>query len=364
MSIRQKKYADHLTIWNCNRSLYSGKILAVMFPVLGVLIFFMKEIETVIFWGMLAGAEAMQLAAILIINYMMKKDNRDAMSVLYKLYYAFTMLCLVVLSALEYRQSGSLLLLMGTMAYYVFVPALSQKEQKISSYAILIVAAIYCISVFDMGVRVVVDAAIVFVAAVLLGRYSQDNIRYKEKLKSELKEKTISSEHDALTGLMNRWGLDKQVEYLWPYCARNNSPVGAIEIDIDFFKKYNDQFGHPEGDKCLQKVANVIHDSARRSSDIAVRIGGEEFLVFVQNMTENEVIRYALLIRDKVAELKIPHADDAISKYVTVSMGVAYTYPNDKNSFQQLYEEADQALYKAKNNGRNCVACEDQIYGK
>lgn len=364
MSIRQKKYADYLTTWNCKRCLYSGKILAVVFPVLGALIFFMKETETAIFWAVLIGAEVIQFASLLVISYMMKEGMRNAISIVYKLYYALTILLLVVLSVLEHRQSGSLILLVGTMAYYVFIPALSRKEQKVSAYAIMVIAVMYCILIFDMGVRFVVDAAIVFVSAVILGSYSQDNMRYKEKLKSELKEKTISSEHDALTGLMNRWGLEKQIEYLWPYCARTNSPVGIIEIDIDFFKKYNDKFGHPEGDKCLQKVANAIHDSARRSSDIAVRTGGEEFLVFVQNMTEKEIIKFALMIRDKVAELKIPHACDAVSKYVTVSMGAAYTYPNEKNNFQQLYEEADQALYKAKDNGRNCVVCGGVIYGK
>lgn len=362
MSIRQKKYADHLTTWNCKRSLQSGKMLAVLFPVLGALFFFMKEEETTAFWAVLIVAEVVQLIAISILIYVTKKNKRDTMSALYKLYYVLTVLSLLMLSALEYMQSKSLLLLMGAMAYYVFVPVLSQKEQRTSAYIILVLAVFYCIAVFNMGIRAIVDTAIVLAAAVILGRYSQDNIRYKEKLESELEEKTISSEHDALTGLMNRWGLEKQVEYLWPYCARIHAPIGVIEIDIDFFKKYNDKFGHPEGDKCLQKIANVLHESARRSSDLAVRIGGEEFVVLVQNMTEGEIVKYALMIRNKVEELKIPHAYDGISKYVTVSMGAAYTYPNEENSYQQLYKAADKALYKAKENGRNCVACGDSIY--
>ncbi len=107
--------------------------------------------------------------------------------------------------------------------------------------------------------------------------------------------------------------MEKQIEYLWPFCTRTNSPVGIIEIDIDFFKKYNDKFGHPEGDICLKKVAGVLQESARRSSDIAVRIGGEEFVVFVQNMSEKEIIKFALRIRDKIEELKIPHAWDEVA---------------------------------------------------
>lgn len=363
-SIRQKEFADRLTTWNCKRSLYSGRALVILFPVLGGLNFFLEKTEVTAYWVILLVEEIVQMAALQIFQFEVKTDKQNVLSIAYKVYYVLTMLGLLGLSALEYRKSGSLLLLIGIMTYYVIVPVLSQKEQKVSAYGLLVLAVPYCIAVSDLGIRAVVDSAVVLTAAAVLGRFSQDNMRYKEKLKSELKEKTISSEHDMLTGLMNRLGLEKQIELLWPYCARTNTPVGFIEIDIDFFKKYNDKFGHPEGDKCLKKVAGVLQESARRSSDIAVRTGGEEFVVFVQNMTEKEIVKFALRIRDKVEELKIPHAWDEVSKYVTVSMGAAYIYPNSTNNFHQLYEDADKALYKAKGNGRNCVVFGDLVYGK
>ena len=363
-SIRQKEFADRLTIWNCKRSLYSGRVLVVLFPVLGGLNLLLVKSEVMAYWVVLLIEEIIQMAALQIFQFEVKTDTQGILSIAYKLYYALTMLGLLVLSVLEYRQSGSLLLLIGIMTYYVVVPVLSRKEQMVSAYGILVLAVPYCIAVSDLGIRAIVDSAVVLCAAAVLGRFSQDNMRYKEKLKNELKEKTISAETDVLTGLMNRLGLEKQIEYLWPFCTRTNSPVGIIEIDIDFFKKYNYKFGHPEGDICLKKVAGVLQESARRSSDIAVRIGGEEFVVFVQNMSEKEIIKFALRIRDKIEELKIPHAWDEVSKYVTVSMGAAYIYPNNTNNFQQLYEHADKALYKAKRNGRNCVVFGDLVYGK
>lgn len=363
-SVRQKEFADRLTIWNCKRSLRSGMVLAILFPILGVLNFFLSKNEAMAYWGVLLAEELVQLAALWFFRRGAETDKRDRLAVMYKAYYVLTVLGILVMSVFEYRTSESLLLLVGVMSYYVSVPALSQKEQRLSGYGILVLAVPYCIAVSDLGIRAVVDSAVILSAAAVLGRFSQNNMRYKEKLKSELMEKTISAEHDVLTGLMNRLGLEKQIEFLWPYCARANVPVGVIEIDIDFFKKYNDKFGHPEGDICLKKVAGVLQESARRSSDIAVRTGGEEFLVFVQNMTEKEIIKFALRIRDKVEELKIPHAWDEISKYVTVSMGAAYIYPNSTNNFHQLYEHADKALYKAKRNGRNCVVFGNLVYGK
>ena len=99
-----------------------------------------------------------------------------------------------------------------------------------------------------------------------------------------------------------------------------------VEIDIDFFKKYNDRFGHPAGDKCLKEVAHAIKNTAKRSVDITARTGGEEFIIFVQNMTEAELVEFAMKVRKNVADLKIAHAYAGVSEYVTVSMGLRMGY--------------------------------------
>lgn len=186
----------------------------------------------------------------------------------------------------------------------------------------------------------------------------------REQTRIRLRAKSISADMDPLTGLANRRGLDRKAAVLWPYCARTQTNVGLIEIDIDFFKKYNDRFGHPAGDKCLKEVAHAIKNTAKRSVDITARTGGEEFIIFVQNMTEAELVEFAMKVRKNVADLKIVHAYAGVSEYVTVSMGIAYGVPGEDYAFDDMYEEADRALYKAKNSGRNCIVCGNRVYGR
>lgn len=186
----------------------------------------------------------------------------------------------------------------------------------------------------------------------------------REQTRIRLRAKSISADMDPLTALANRRGLDRKAAVLWPYCARTQTNVGLIEIDIDFFKKYNDRFGHPAGDKCLKEVAHAIKNAAKRSVDITARTGGEEFIIFVQNMTEAELVEFAMKVRKSVADLKIAHAYAGVSEYVTVSMGIAYGVPGEDYAFDDMYEEADRALYKAKNSGRNCIVCGNRVYGR
>ena len=186
----------------------------------------------------------------------------------------------------------------------------------------------------------------------------------REQTRIRLRAKSISADMDPLTALANRRGLDRKAAVLWPYCARTQTNVGLIEIDIDFFKKYNDRFGHPAGDKCLKEVAHAIKNTAKRNVDITARTGGEEFIIFVQNMTEAELVEFAMKVRKSVADLKIAHAYAGVSEYVTVSMGIAYGVPGEDYAFDDMYEEADRALYKAKNRGRNCIVCGNRVYGR
>lgn len=186
----------------------------------------------------------------------------------------------------------------------------------------------------------------------------------REQTRIRLRAKSISADMDPLTGLANRRGLDRKAAVLWPYCARTQTNVGLIEIDIDFFKKYNDRFGHPAGDKCLKEVAHAIKNAAKRNVDITARTGGEEFIIFVQNMTEAELVEFAMKVRKSVADLKIAHAYAGVSEYVTVSMGIAYGVPGEDYAFDDMYEEADRALYKAKNSDRNCIVCGNRVYGR
>jgi diguanylate cyclase (GGDEF)-like protein len=135
-------------------------------------------------------------------------------------------------------------------------------------------------------------------------------------------------------------------------------------LDIDFFKSYNDTYGHPAGDRCIKQIGNVISRTIRRETDINARIGGEEFLIFLQDVSRDDILLLSKRLQRGIESLQIPHANTTISKYVTVSIGAAQIVPSEDNDFNTLYKMADEALYKAKESGRNCIVLENVVFAK
>lgn len=162
---------------------------------------------------------------------------------------------------------------------------------------------------------------------------------------------------DGLTKITNRRMLDDCVAKEWNRALRAKTPLAFIMIDLDYFKKYNDHFGHPQGDECLKKIANILTRVANRSTDVVARYGGEEFAILTPFSDINQATQLAEICRTAIEEEKIPHAStgDASLNIVTVSIGVNSLIPHESNSIAQLIEGADRLLYKAKNAGRNRV---------
>lgn len=157
---------------------------------------------------------------------------------------------------------------------------------------------------------------------------------------------------DGLTKIANRRFFDRFVEQQWSKCQRDERDLAVILCDVDFFKVYNDTYGHQEGDKCLQKVALALSDSVR-GSDLAARYGGEEFVVVLPDSNAETAKVVAERIKSKLKAMQIPHEGSKASKYVSISMGIASVYHNKAISVQELLEEADKALYVAKEQGRD-----------
>ncbi len=365
ISVKEKEFASHLAGINGRRSLYSAIVLTVLIPVWYA---FLKlsgmgmRAEGITAYVIVA--ELVQILAIPLMLVLIKRNETDRLLVSYKVYYLISTALLMAIGVQDMKATGSSMMYVGALGYYVFVPVFNKKEHQYFHGAVIAAGVIAGFMVWNTSGRAVLDVLVYTLAAIVMGRYNSASARRYEKVREELRQKTISSEQDPLTGLTNRRGLARRANVLWPYCSRSKTSVGIIAIDVDFFKKYNDKYGHPEGDKCLKRIAEAIRQAARRGTDIAARTGGEEFLVFVQDMTNEEMIALALKIRENIAALQIPHAYVGVSNYVTVSMGVAITQPTGMNNFHELYEEADQALYTAKYNGRNCVVCEGLLYGR
>lgn len=170
------------------------------------------------------------------------------------------------------------------------------------------------------------------------------------------KELQRLSTTDGLTGIANRRLFDELSAREWRRCERMKKPMALVMVDVDHFKKYNDTYGHQGGDECLKAVAAQVARAAPRASDLAARYGGEEFVLVLGDTTVDGAKWVANNIRQHVADLNMPHSASNIG-HVSVSCGVASLLPLEGMSFDILLKVADEALYKAKEQGRNTVVC-------
>ncbi|WP_368644080.1 diguanylate cyclase [Castellaniella ginsengisoli] len=159
---------------------------------------------------------------------------------------------------------------------------------------------------------------------------------------------------DGLTGLANRRHFDEVLAREGDRSRRERRPMSLLMLDVDWFKSYNDQYGHPAGDVVLCQVARVLLESVRRPGDLAARYGGEEFAVILPGLDVEAARNLAGQIRARVEALAIPHAH-GLSGRVTISIGVAEMDLDDAHAAETLVGQADAALYRAKDNGRNRV---------
>lgn len=160
---------------------------------------------------------------------------------------------------------------------------------------------------------------------------------------------------DGLTGIANRRCFDQTLEKEWKIAVREGLPISLILFDIDFFKAYNDTYGHQAGDDCLKQVANIADTLVRRPADQLARYGGEEFAVILPNTSREGAAIIAEKIRMAVSGRKILHRASSIAECVTISVGAMTMQPTPLQAAAELVERADKALYQAKQSGRNRV---------
>nr|WP_204663129.1 diguanylate cyclase [Fusibacter tunisiensis] len=160
---------------------------------------------------------------------------------------------------------------------------------------------------------------------------------------------------DALTQIPNRRSFDEKLALMWSLAKSNRSPVSLIMIDIDYFKIFNDTYGHQEGDRCLKQVAQVLNSRTMRHTDVVARYGGEEFACILFNTIYEGAREVAEKFRSSIEFLRIPNQGSPLNQILTVSLGVATVVPERDQPAEELIKASDEALYRAKNFGRNQV---------
>jgi len=184
-------------------------------------------------------------------------------------------------------------------------------------------------------------------------------VKMSDLMQKELKILSHKLEHmssiDSLTGLYNRRYFNEVYQKEWMSACRSQVSLAALMLDIDNFKKYNDTYGHLRGDKCLQAVAEAVRKAVKRPRDMVARYGGEEFVIILTETDASGAFRLAELAQANIRQLRIEHLASS-SQIVSVSIGVAAMIPSLKNHPEELLNMADEALYRSKSNGRDCIS--------
>ncbi|AFM40650.1 diguanylate cyclase (GGDEF) domain-containing protein [Desulfosporosinus acidiphilus SJ4] len=182
-----------------------------------------------------------------------------------------------------------------------------------------------------------------------------------QQLEIEKNAAQLNSITDSLTGLANRRYFDEALRTEFFRLKRSGSTLSLIMLDVDYFKSFNDSYGHLAGDNCLRQIGTTLKTIAGRAPDIVARYGGEEFAIILPETEYNGTETLAERIRKAVEDLGIPHTASYTAEYVTVSIGVVTVYTTELSLPEQVVALADDALYSAKKRGRNRIAVADPI---
>ncbi len=184
-------------------------------------------------------------------------------------------------------------------------------------------------------------------------------MQVKQELETANQHLLETASTDSLTGLANRRHYDSHISYSWEHCQRNKLPLSLLVLDVDYFKYYNDHYGHQQGDACLERIADSLKQlsCAKRATDLVARYGGEEFVIVLSGADGKHAMRTAQEVQQAIAALAIPHQQtpDPDKTIVSVSIGIITELPPIHMTPAGLFKGADQALYQAKANGRNCI---------
>lgn len=192
-------------------------------------------------------------------------------------------------------------------------------------------------------------------AFVTLSKMQQQLETMNAELARSNRELHRLSSLDGLTGVANRRQFDTTLKQEWQRAGRSQTPLSVIFADIDFFKPYNDLYGHQTGDDCLKKVAAALEQTVHRPADLVARYGGEEFVMILPETTVEGALAIADKILRRIAALDIPHEESDAAGHVSLSIGVATMTPDEDDLPDTLIRAADQALYLAKERGRNRI---------
>lgn len=346
-----------VSLGNMQRCFYSALLFASSTPFLLFLLFFgMQKEEMQPFIIPVAFFVVFSIASACFLFHVMKQKAKQYYNAVSGAYVVLLMIYLIFFARLSYQQEGSLLLYYAAVlvgAYVIHTPFVQ--------YAVLcaleLLGLLFVISgagkeMSGIGLKTLAAVIAVYLFAFLLSREC-----YQARCKAvyamqKPKAENAKAGQDFLTGLLNRRGLEYAMQSVWTECVRQEALVAAMLINIDDFTRYNETFGHVEGDLCIRLVARSIAGTAGKSA-VTARINGGDFFVFARGRSKRELLELAERIRLNIEELRLPQATQGLT--VTVSIGVGIEKAEADSSLRGLYKRADDMLFQAKREGRNHI---------
>lgn len=284
-----------------------------------------------------------------------------------RLFWLIQYLTIALLSIFAPNELEAQLEVVVFMAVLALVPLFEFKEVMVT-LGFETVLLIMHIGLSTLGAEHLVNAFLIMILCAIISVQFYHAYQRKETDATVISSAKNQAETDPMTKLLNRRGLERRVMQVWPASIRERLSAAVIMLDIDNFKKFNDTFGHGEGDECIKMIAGALSSVVVRPCDYVARVGGEEFLILLNGLTEKEAIDMAVMSKKAVEERKMPHAPGNFLPYVTVSMGLSFAEAVvPEVDFWELRNEADKALYQAKEAGKACVyynnVCYDKVEG-
>ena len=305
-------------------------------------------------------------AFLLYLNRAIKFKNKSAK----RFYHAETVILIYItfilswgsfISLMDQKRYGQLMVFMVNMIT-CSVSFVFERRKTFLSYTVSLAILFIGLPFFQQNsniligdyVNISVFVAISWVCSRVLSYHYCNDFNNKSLLGKANRKLEELSLFDELTSLPNRRSYVKHMEAISDSILSEKSQLSVIMMDIDFFKQFNDLYGHKAGDECLIQVGAQIHSVVKDSADFAARLGGEEFIYISTSANEEKIGMIAETIRAKIADLKIPHSDSN-NEYLSISLGTSTVHVGSKKDLWQCIELADKALYFAKSEGRNCV---------
>lgn len=304
-------------------------------------------------WMWILAAELMFVVTVLAIHRKAENRSGDHRYFLYEVWAVYLIATDLLAFNLQSPVIAQILLWSATLKF--ITSYLSNGRGSNIGLSIQVATSAGLIFFHKLGVDIIAYNVMLMYACHVLSDHAYQLYIQKMEDRWMLRLANRESAHDPMSGLLNRRGFEPKAAQMLQLCRKKHQPAGMIMIDIDNFKKYNDTFGHPEGDKCIIAVAKQLQRLTAEMGGCCARIGGEEFVVMLRGVSEVDFVQFAKKLKMAVEELKLPQAPGNFYPYVTISIGLDHHKRILTETYEEMYHTADQALYRAKDGGRNCI---------